>query len=140
MGDAFKSAEFIPSKTLKRLELRRGTIKKTSLKLETKLAEAELRRKELEEEKVKTVLERHGRMRSASAMRREQQYSATVAKRQAQLQEMRDKLKEKHKKNDMIKLKKQLQFGASPNSSARFDSGFNMQGLTAGGQRDFFDD
>ena len=122
------------------------TIKKTSLKLETKLAEAELRRKELEEEKVKTVLERsglerHGRMRSASAMRREQQYSATVAKRQAQLQEMRDKLKEKHKKNDMIKLKKQLQFGQSPNSSARFDSGFSMQGqgLINGG-RDFFDD
>ena len=124
------------------------TIKKTSLKLETKLAEAELRRKELEEEKVKTVLERsglerHGRMRSASAMKREQQYSATVAKRQAQLQEMRDKLKEKHKKNDMIKLKKQLQIGgsstATPNSSARFDSGFAMQGLTTGG-RDFFDD
>ena len=111
------------------------------------MAEAELRRKELEEEKVKTVLERsglerHGRMRSASAMRREQLYSATVAKRQAQLQEMRDKLKEKHKKNDMIKLKKQLQFGQSPNSSARFDSGFSMsqgQGLTTGG-RDFFDD
>ena len=40
--------------------------------LETKLAEAEIRRKELQEEKVKQVmehsgLERHGRMRSASA-------------------------------------------------------------------------
>ena len=57
------------------------------MKLEAKLAEAELRRKELEEEKVKIVLERsglerHGRMRSASAYKREQQFSATVAKRQ----------------------------------------------------------
>ena len=56
-----------------------------------KLAEAEVRRKELEEEKVNNVmersgLERHGRMRSASAYKREQQYSATVAKRQQQLQ------------------------------------------------------
>ena len=56
-----------------------------------KLAEAEVWRKELEEEKVNNVmersgLERHGRMRSASAYKREQQYSATVAKRQQQLQ------------------------------------------------------
>ena len=56
-----------------------------------KLAEAEVRRKELEEEKVNNVmersgLERHGKMRSASAYKREQQYSATVAKRQQQLQ------------------------------------------------------
>ena len=81
--------------TLSPFELQ--TIKRPSLKLETKLAEAELRRKELEEEKVKTVLERsgvdrHGRMRSASAYKREQQYSATVAKRQQQLQEMRDNM------------------------------------------------
>ena len=64
--------------------------------------------------------------------RREQLYSATVAKRQIQLQEMRDKLKEKHRKNDMIKLKKQLQF----------DSGYNVEGLTTagGGTNDFFDD
>ena len=67
--------------------------------------------------------------------RREQLYSATVAKRQIQLQEMRDKLKEKHRKNDMIKLKKQLQF----------DSGYNVEGLATtagggGGTNDFFDD
>ena len=105
------------------------------MQLETKLAEAELRRKELEEEKVKHVmersgLERHGRMRSASAYKREQAYSATVAKRQLQLQEMRDKLKEKHRKNDMIKLKKQLQF----------DTGHRMEGITTAGTSDFFDD
>merc|ERR1712141_64058 len=112
-------------------------IRRPEGQLETKLAEAELRRKELQEEKVKQVmdhtgLERHGRMRSASAYRREQLYSATVAKRQIQLQEMRDKLKEKHRKNDMIKLKKQLQF----------DSGYNVEGLTTagGGTNDFFDD
>ena len=112
-----------------------------------KLAEAELRRKELEEEKVKTVLERsglerHGRMRSASANRREQAYSATVAKRQQQLQEMRDRLKEKHKKNDMIKLKKQLQYGSSHGSGSGLDSGFRMEGVAATGAAatDFFDD
>ena len=104
----------------------------------------------MEEEKVKTVLERsgvdrHGRMRSASAYKREQQYSATVAKRQQQLQEMRDRLKEKHKKNDMIKLKKQLQFGSA--SNANYDSGFKMEGITSTGvggpgltSHDFFDD
>ena len=115
------------------------------MKLEKKLAQAELRRKELEEEKVKNVLERsgverHGRMRSASAYKREQQYSATVAKRQQQLQEMRDKLKEKHKKNDMIKLKKQLQFGGD--FGASFDSGFKMKGVavTGAASSDFFDD
>ena len=74
-------------------------------------------------------------MRSASAYKREQQYSATVANRQKQLQEMRDKLKEKHRKNDMIKLKKQLQFESD---------GYKMdgtQGITAGnGNGDFFDD
>ena len=117
-----------------------------------KLAEAEVRRKELEEEKVKTVLERsglerHGRMRSASAYRREQAYSATVAKRQQQLQEMRDRLKEKHKKNDMIKLKKQLQFSGSgaasgSGSGSGMDSGFKMEGIMATGaaNTDFFDD
>lgn len=89
-------------------------IRKPSARLESRLAEAEERRKAVEEEKVNKVversgIERHGRLRSASAMRREQKYSATVAKRQTQLQDMRDKLKEKHKKNDMIRLKKQLQ-------------------------------
>ena len=97
-----------------------------------------MRRKELEEEKVKTVmertgLERHSRLRSASAYKREQLYSATVAKRQQQLQEMRDRLKEKHKKNDMIKLKKQLQFAGT-------ESGFRMEGLTTAHGGDFFDD
>ena len=48
--------------------------------LETKLAEAEIRRKELQEEKVKQVmehsgLERHGRMRSASAYKYVPNYS-----------------------------------------------------------------
>ena len=115
-----------------------------------KLAEAELRRKELEDEKVKNVLERsglerHGRMRSASAMRREQLYSATVAKRQQQLQDMRDKLKEKHKKNDMIKLKKQLTFGggSGSGSTSLMDSGYRMEGIgmaAAGAYHDFFDD
>ena len=121
------------------------TIKRPNIQLEAKLAEAELRRKELEEEKVKQVLERsgverHGRMRSASAMKREQLYSATVAKRQQQLQEMRDKLKEKHKKNDMIKLKKQLQLGSSGNSNY-LENGFRMEGILANGNHnDFFDD
>lgn len=111
------------------------------------MAEAELRRKELEEEKVKTVLERsglerHGRMRSASAMKREQAYSATVAKRQQQLQEMRDRLKEKHKRNDMIKLKKQLQLNGSY-SSVNLENGFKMEGILSGvatNSHDFFDD
>ena len=78
-----------------------------------RLAEAEERRKAQAEEKVKKVIEhsgieKHERMRSASAMRRERKFSASMAKRQAQLQEMRDKLKEKHKKNDMVRLKHQL--------------------------------
>jgi len=143
--DAFVSADFIPAKTLRRLNSRRGTIKRPKVELEVKLAEAEVRRKELEEEKVNNVmersgLERHGRMRSASAYKREQQYSATVAKRQQQLQEMRDRLKEKHKKNDMVKLKKQLQFGGD--FGASFDSGFKMKGVavTGAASSDFFDD
>lgn len=133
------------------------TLKKAPLELETKLAEAELRRKELEEEKVKMVLERsglerHGRMRSASGYKREQLYSATVQKRQLKLQEMRDRLKEKHKKNDMIKLKKQLQFSGNDTYYNNghingMDSGFKMEhGLTAAASTsatvggDFFDD
>ncbi len=81
--------------------------------MRSKLAEAEERRKQLSEEKMKVVrettgLERHNRMRSASATRREAHYSATVEKRQRQLQEMRDRLKEKHKKHDMVRLKQQL--------------------------------
>ena len=99
-----------------------------------RLREAEERRRAVEEEKVKVVmersgLERHGRLRSASALRRENKYSATVAKRQLQLQEMRDKLKEKHKKNDMIKLKHQLL-----NDSLRMESGFSKN------SDNFFDD
>lgn len=139
--DAFITAKFIPTKTLRKLELRRGTLKKAPVQIETKLAEAEQRRKALEEEKIKTVLEhsgldRHGRLRSATASAREQLYSATVAKRQQQLQEIRDRLKDKHKKNDMIRLKKQLQFGGT-------ESGFKIEGIGivgAVGGDNFFDD
>jgi hypothetical protein len=51
-------------------------IRKQSASIEARLAEAEERRKAMESEKVKLVLERsglekHHRMRSASAMRRE---------------------------------------------------------------------
>lgn len=53
---------------------------------------------------------------------------------------MRDRLKEKHKKNDMVKLKKQLQFGGD--FGASFDSGFKMKGVavTGAASSDFFDD
>jgi hypothetical protein len=56
-----------------------------------RLAEAEERRRQQSEAKLKTVrettgLERHNRMRSASATMREAHYSATVDKRQRQLQ------------------------------------------------------
>ena len=90
------------------------------MQIEKKLAVAEERRKAAEEEKVKTVLERsglerHGRMKSASAYERQKQYSATVAKRQQQLKEIRDRLKDKHRKNDMARLKKQLEHSDSPN-------------------------
>ena len=89
------------------------------MQIEKKLAIAEERRKAAEEEKVKTVLERsgldrHGRMKSASAYERQKQYSATVAKRQQQLKEIRDRLKDKHRKNDMVRLKKQLEHSDSP--------------------------
>ena len=126
--------------------------------MRARLEEAEERRKAQSEAKLKVVrettgLERHNRMRSASATRREAHYSATLEKRQQQLQEsgqqkqililntvtkikpfekqielgggihatspypflahlylqeMRDKLREKHKKHDMIRLKQQL--------------------------------
>ena len=93
------------------------------MQIEKKLAVAEERRKAAEEEKVKTVLERsglerHGRMKSASAYERQKQYSATVAKRQQQLKEIRDRLKDKHRKNDMARLKKQLEHSESPNRTA----------------------
>ena len=89
------------------------------MQIEKKLAIAEERRKAAEEEKVKTVLERsglerHGRMKSASAYERQKQYSATVAKRQQQLKEIRDRLKDKHRRNDMVRLKKQLGHSDSP--------------------------
>ena len=95
------------------------TIRRPSMQIEKKLAIAEERRKAAEEEKVKTVLERsglerHGRMKSASAYERQKQYSATVAKRQQQLKEIRDRLKDKHRKNDMVRLKKQLEHSDSP--------------------------
>ena len=53
-------------------------------------------------------------MKSASAYERQKQYSATVAKRQQQLKEIRDRLKDKHRKNDMVRLKKQLEHSDSP--------------------------
>lgn len=94
-------------------------IRRPHIQIEEKLAIAEERRKAAEEEKLKTVLERsglerHGRLRSASAYERQKQFSATLAKRQHQLQEIRDRLKDKHKKNDMIRLKKQLVAADSP--------------------------
>ena len=57
---------------------------------------AEARRKELSQEKVKSVLERSGlerqeRLKSASQYERQKIYSASVEKRQKQLQEIRDR-------------------------------------------------
>ena len=116
-------------------------IRKPSARLETRLADAEERRRAAEEEKVKAVLERsglerHGRLRSASALRRERKYSATVAKRQQQLQDMRDKLKEKHRRAEMVRLKHNLL-----NESLNMESGGFGGGK--GDQRNadnFFDD
>ena len=89
------------------------------MQIEEKLAIAEARRKAVEEEKVKIVLERsgiekHGRLKSASQYERQKMYSATVEKRQKQLQEIRDRLKDKHRQNDMKRLKKQLNGADSP--------------------------
>jgi len=111
--DAFISSQLIPKRKLEKLDKRRELIRKPSAKIDQRLAEAESRRKELEESKVKSViersgLERHSKLRSASALRRENKYSATVAKRQAHLQDLKDKLKDKHKKNEMVKLKQSL--------------------------------
>ena len=104
--------------------------------MSARLAEAEERRRHNTEEKMKQVLERsgverHGRMRSASALRRENRYSEAVNKRQSQLQEMRDKLKEKHKKNDMVRLKAQLA------GNVELESGLGSQNQLKDG---FFDD
>ena len=123
------------------------------------MEQAEVRRKELEEEKVKTVLERsgldrHNRLRSASAYQREKQFSATVAKRQQQLQEIRDRLKDKHKKNEMVRLKKQLQNGGDGTPTKATATGLAINGgpaaththsqpplaAAAGGTDSFFDD
>ena len=67
------------------------TLRKPSGDMRARLEEAEERRKAQSEAKLKVVrettgLERHNRMRSASATRREAHYSATVEKRQKQLQ------------------------------------------------------
>ena len=67
------------------------TLRKPSGDMRARLEEAEERRKAQSEAKLKAVrettgLERHNRMRSASATRREAHYSATVEKRQKQLQ------------------------------------------------------
>ena len=56
-------------------------------------------------------------------------YSASVARRQAQLQEMRDKLKERNRKADMARLKKDLL-----NDSLNLESGFSRE------NDNFFDD
>ncbi len=58
------------------------SIRKPSARLETRLADAEERRRAAEEEKVKKVmehsgLEKHGRLKSASAARRENRYIST---------------------------------------------------------------
>ena len=68
------------------------TRRKPSGDMRARLEEAEERRKAQSEAKLKVVrettgLERHNRMRSASATRREAHYSATLEKRQQQLQE-----------------------------------------------------
>ena len=114
----------------------------------------------MEEEKLKTVmersgLERNGRLKSASTYERQKQFSATVAKRQQQLQEIRDRLKDKHKKNDMVRLKKQLVQADSPtpvhrslNSSHHLVPETSLSdgviasknGIEVGGNSGFFDD
>ncbi len=56
-------------------------------------------------------------------------YSASVARRQAQLTEMRDKLKERNRQADMVRLRKDLY-----NDSLNLESGFSR------GNENFFDD
>ena len=74
------------------------TLKRPALRnIDEKLAVAEARRKELSEEKVKSVLERTGlqrqeRLKSASQYERQKIFSASVEKRQKQLQDIRDRL------------------------------------------------
>ena len=76
------------------------TLKRPALRnIDEKLAVAEARRKELSEEKVKSVLERTGlqrqeRLKSASQYERQKIFSASVEKRQKQLQDIRDRLVE----------------------------------------------
>ena len=76
------------------------TLRRPALRnIDEKLAVAEARRKELSEEKVKSVLERTGlqrqeRLKSASQYERQKIFSASVEKRQKQLQDIRDRLVE----------------------------------------------
>ena len=65
-------------------------------------------------------------------MRRDASYSATVAKRQLQLQEMRDKLKDKHKKDDLARLRQNLAMGDG-HSHSSMESGFSHGVTGAGG-------
>jgi hypothetical protein len=49
-----------------------------------------------------------------------------VAKRQQQLQEIRDRLKDKHKKNELIKLKRALGSSGASSLENSFRSGANL--------------
>ncbi|XP_040564682.1 uncharacterized protein [Lepeophtheirus salmonis] len=113
----FVTSDFMPSKTLARLESRREHVKKTNTDIEDRLATAETRRKAAEEEKIEKCreicgIERNGKSRLESATRKEQRYSASIAKRQMHLQEIRDKLKQKHKKHEFKRLKNNLRNGS----------------------------
>jgi len=118
--DVFVSSAFMPQRVLAKLENRRGTLKRPALQnIDEKLAIAEARRKELSEEKVKNVIERSGfdrqeRLKSASKYERQKLFSASIEKRQKQLQEIRDRLKDKHRQNDMKRLRKKIQDESAP--------------------------
>merc|ERR1719245_2246149 len=127
----------MPQRVLEKLENRSGTLKRPALRnIDEKLATAEARRKELSEEKVKSVLERSGlerqeRLKSASQYERQKIFSASVEKRQKQLQDIRDRLKDKHRQNDMKRLKKKIYNEDSP-TPTRIPTAANVANLEGG--------
>ena len=122
-------------------------VKRPKTSIKERLALAEDRRLSQNAQRIQHVIEhtgldRHSRQKSASSVKRQERYSATLVKRQEQLQQIRDKIKEKNKKGDMIRLKHQLVNGLNGSNGFKtvHENGLALTATTGNTSDGFFDD
>jgi len=129
LNESFVStSSLLPSVKLSRLEQRRETVKKTDVDIETQMAEAEVRRRNMEAERIKKLSELSGlnkieKSRAEQIKQQEVKQEVAMQQRKEQLESMRSKLKQKSKKADMVRLKKALALDSSM-TEADFSNSF----------------